>query len=109
MRRFVKSFNTPPANAILRLAIVSLGPVVFNAAVLIVLFFVSIFAGPALSSCCTRFGSVMAATAHVLSVVGMIAFFEFLYFIEYVQPVRHSSRVLITASGSGTFRTPSSE
>ncbi|EGG08858.1 family 48 glycosyltransferase [Melampsora larici-populina 98AG31] len=79
---FVKSFSDPPANALLRLAIVSLGPVVFNATVLLALFVVSLLFGPALASCCTRFGSVMAGIAHVLGVLGLIGFFELLWFIE---------------------------
>ncbi|PLW44128.1 hypothetical protein PCANC_13795 [Puccinia coronata f. sp. avenae] len=79
---FVKSFSDPPVNALLRLAIVSLGPVAFNALTLLILFMVSLFFGPALSACCTRFGSTMAAIAHVLGVVGLVGFFEFLWFIE---------------------------
>ncbi|KAI9626418.1 hypothetical protein H4Q26_017882 [Puccinia striiformis f. sp. tritici PST-130] len=79
---FVKSFSDPPVNALLRLAIVSLGPVAFNALTLLILFMISLFFGPALSACCTRFGSTMAAIAHVLGVVGLVGFFEFLWFIE---------------------------
>lgn len=79
---FVKSFSDPPANALLRLAIVSLGPVVFNATVLLALFVTSLFFGPALASCCTRFGSVMAGIAHILGVFGLVGFFELLWFIE---------------------------
>ncbi|KDN41919.1 1,3-beta-glucan synthase component FKS1, partial [Rhizoctonia solani AG-8 WAC10335] len=60
---FVKSFpdddGTFPPSPLVRLAIVALGPI-----------------------CCPRFGAVMAMTAHSLAVVGLIAFFEFLWFLE---------------------------
>jgi 1,3-beta-glucan synthase len=76
---FVKSRQTPAVNGLLRIAIISFGPIVLNMAVLLVLFLISVVAGPALSTCCSRFASVMAAIAHGLSVVGLIAFFEFLW------------------------------
>lgn len=79
---FVKSIANPPINALLRLAIVSLGPIVWNAVVLLTLFFISLFAGPMLASCCGKFATVMAAIAHVLSVIGMVGFFEFLWYLE---------------------------
>ncbi|KAG9034938.1 1,3-beta-D-glucan synthase [Tulasnella sp. JGI-2019a] len=82
---FVGSFpvsgKTPPSTLI-RLGVVSLGPLVWNAAVLLVLFFISLFLGPVLSGWCVRFGAVMASIAHVLAVAGLIGFFEFLWFLE---------------------------
>ena len=81
---FVKSFTDVPghlnASPLIRIAIVSLGPImiVWNAAVLIVLFFTSLFLGLMLDTMCTRFGSVMAFIAHFLAVVRMVGFFEFL-------------------------------
>jgi len=74
---------------------VSLGPIVWNMAVLIVLFLVSIFLGPILSSVCVKFGAVMAFTAHILAVIGMVAFFEFLWFLESWD-VSHAVLGLIT-------------
>ena len=78
---FVKSFpvdgqwqNSP----LLRIAVVSLGPIVWNAAVLLVLFLFSLLLGPMLDPMFPMFGSVMAFIAHTLAVIGMIAFFEFL-------------------------------
>jgi 1,3-beta-glucan synthase len=59
-----------------------LGPIVFNAVLLIALFLISLFAGPLLGGCCGNFGSVMAGIAHLGSVVGMVAFFEFLWLLE---------------------------
>jgi 1,3-beta-glucan synthase len=77
---FVKSFpvagQTPPS-PLIRITVVSIGPIVWNAAVLLVLFLVSLFLGPMLDSCCVRFGAVMASIAHVLGTIGMIGFFEF--------------------------------
>lgn len=82
---FVKSFpvngRQPPA-PLIRIAIVSLGPVVWNAAVLIVLFLISLMLGPMLDPRYPKFGSFMAALAHVLGTVGIIAFFELLWFLE---------------------------
>lgn len=82
---FVKSFHAlgdPAMGAITRIAIIALGPIVWNAAVLLVIFMISMFFGPMLNNCCNKFGSVMAATAHILAVIGMIVAFEFLWFLE---------------------------
>jgi 1,3-beta-glucan synthase len=79
---FVKSFPDStgklPPNPLIRIAIIALGPIVWNAAVLLVQFIISIFLGPMMDPTFPRFGSVMASTAHVLGVVGMLGFFEFL-------------------------------
>ena len=86
---FVKSFPEPGAapdehaGGIARLAIITLVPIAWNASVLLVFFLISLFFGPALNSCCVKFGSVMAALAHALAVLGMLAVFEFLWYIEY--------------------------
>ena len=66
----------PPA-PLLRIALVSLGPVVWNAAVLLALFLISIFLGPMLNTVYRKFGSLMAALAHGLALIGLIAWFEF--------------------------------
>jgi 1,3-beta-glucan synthase len=77
---FVKSFpghngrvNPSP---LIRIGVISIGPVVWNAAVLMTLFFISLFLGPMMESW-TKFASVMAATAHFLALVGLVIFFEF--------------------------------
>lgn len=78
---FVKSFKidgVQPSSPLVRIAIVSLGPIVWNAAVLLVLFMFSLFLGPMLDTPYPKFGSFMAFLAHSLGVVGMIGFFEFL-------------------------------
>ncbi|KII91785.1 glycosyltransferase family 48 protein [Plicaturopsis crispa FD-325 SS-3] len=83
---FVKSFpgsnGKQPPSPLIRIAVISLGPIVWNAAVLLVLFMVSLFLGPMLDPRFPLFGSVMAFIAHVLGVLGMIGFFEFLWFLE---------------------------
>lgn len=82
---FVKSF--PDRNGhqnpspLIRIAVIAIGPVVWNGAVLMMLFFISLFLGPMMESW-TKFASVMAATAHFLSLIGLIAFFEF-----FVSPI----------------------
>jgi 1,3-beta-glucan synthase len=77
---FVKSFpdrngNQPPS-PLVRIAVVSIGPIVWNATVLLVFFIVSLFLGPMMSSW-AKFGSVVAAIAHFLALVGIVGFFEF--------------------------------
>lgn len=83
---FVKSFpqvtGEQNASPLVRIAIVSLGPIVFNGAVLLVLFLTSLFLGPMLDSVFPKFGSVIAFIAHALALVGMVGFFEFLWFLE---------------------------
>ncbi|PAV18327.1 1,3-beta-glucan synthase [Pyrrhoderma noxium] len=84
---FVKSFpqviGRENASPLVRIAIVSLGPIVWNAAVLLILFFISLFLGKMFDSVSPKFGSVIALSvialiAHVLTLVGMVGFFEFL-------------------------------
>jgi hypothetical protein len=79
---FVKSFPDStgrfPPSPLIRIAVISLGPIVWNAAVLLFLFLVSLFLGPMLDPVFPKFGSVIAFIAHFLGVVGMLGFFEFL-------------------------------
>ncbi|KAJ7846187.1 1,3-beta-glucan synthase component FKS1 [Mycena leptocephala] len=82
---FVKSFPIDgklPPSPLVRIAVISLGPIAWNAVVLLTLFFVSLFLGPMLDSVFPLFGSVMAFIAHVLGTIGMIGFFEFFWFLE---------------------------
>ncbi|EEB97711.1 hypothetical protein MPER_02918, partial [Moniliophthora perniciosa FA553] len=67
--------NNKPS-ALIRIAIIAIGPIVWNAAVLMGLFFISLLLGP-LMEAWTKFASVMAAIAHTAALVGLIAFFEF--------------------------------
>lgn len=107
---FTKSFSTPPVNGLLRIIIISLGPIVFNAVVLITLFFVSLIAGPMLSGCCGRFPSIIAGIAHMLALIGLVGFFEFLWRRSPFRPLGHSAQLKLLcfqSSRLGTFRTPS--
>ncbi|RUS25941.1 family 48 glycosyltransferase [Jimgerdemannia flammicorona] len=86
---FVRSFNPQDYNlpntgpsALLRLAIISIGPILLNSAALIGFFITSMILGPILSSCCNKFGGVMAAMAHAWAVINLLALFELLWFLE---------------------------
>ncbi|EUC54004.1 1,3-beta-glucan synthase [Rhizoctonia solani AG-3 Rhs1AP] len=82
---FVKSFPKDgiyPPSPLVRLATVALGPLVWNAAVLLSIFIVSLTLGPVLNQYYPRFGAMMAMVAHSLAIIGHIAFFEFLWFLE---------------------------
>ncbi|KAH9951333.1 1,3-beta-glucan synthase [Amylocystis lapponica] len=82
---FVKSFpdknGKPYPSPLIRIGVIAVGPVVWNAAVLMALFFVSLFLGPMMEHW-TKFASVMAALAHFLALIGLVAFFEFFWFLE---------------------------
>lgn len=77
---FVKSFPSANGNqnpsALIRIGVIAIGPMVWNATVLLTLFFVSLFVGPLFEKW-TKFASVVAAVAHFLALFGIIAFFEF--------------------------------
>lgn len=79
---FVKSIpdkdGRQPPSPLIRIAVISIGPIVWNAAVLIVQFLFSLFLGPMLDPTYPKFGATMAAIAHGLALVGMVGFFEFL-------------------------------
>ncbi|KAJ7628667.1 1,3-beta-glucan synthase [Roridomyces roridus] len=83
---FVKAFPDPdgkiPPSPLIRIAIIALGPLVWNAAILLTLFIVSLFLGPILDANFPKFGAVMAFIAHILGTIGMIGFFELLWFLE---------------------------
>ncbi|KAK2874970.1 hypothetical protein FQN49_001903 [Arthroderma sp. PD_2] len=71
-----------PTNSLLRVGIVALGPIGLNAAVLLGMFGMACCMGPVLSMCCKKFGSVLAAIAHGFAVVGLLIFFEVMFFLE---------------------------
>jgi len=79
---FVKSFPDKvtgkfPPSPLIRIAVISLGPIVWNAALLLTQFLISLFVGPMFPND-SKFGSVMAAVVHGLGVLGMVGCFEFL-------------------------------
>jgi len=80
---FVKSFPDPntgrfPPAPLIRIAVIALGPIVWNAAILLTLFIFSVFLGPMLDPVFPKFGSTIAFIAHALGTIGMVGFFEFL-------------------------------
>ena len=100
---FVKSFPDPktgkfPPSPLIRIAVISIGPIVWNAAVLLVLFLVSLFLGPMLDPMFPKFGSAIAFIAHILGVVGMLGFFEFL--VRLSAPLLNTFHADFTCSGS---------
>ena len=100
---FVKSFPDPdgnqPPSPLVRIAVISVGPIVWNAGVLVAQFLVSLFLGPMLDPTFPKFGSTMAFIAHALGLLGMIGFFEFL--------VRHPATPLTLTCSYQIFFTPS--
>lgn len=85
---FVKSFPDPKTgkqnpSPLIRIAIIAVGPVVWNAAILLALFFVSLFIGPMMKW--KKFAAVIATLAHVLCLVGLVAFFEFFVSVMFFQ------------------------
>ncbi|KAJ9052707.1 1,3-beta-D-glucan synthase [Entomophthora muscae] len=61
---------------------VALAPIALNAAILIVLFPVSLFLGPIMSMCAKSFGGIIAAVAHAWSVINLVAVVAFLSLLE---------------------------
>lgn len=88
---FVKSFPDQNGNQhpspLIRISVIAIGPIAWNAAILLSLFFVSLFLGPMMESW-AKFASFMAFLAHGLCLVGLVAFFEF--FVSYI-PKRNLS------------------
>lgn len=69
-------------NSVLRIVICTLGPIVINAGVLLVLVFISCCAGPILGMCCKNTSSVMAGIAHGISVIIYVVFFEVMWLLQ---------------------------
>lgn len=71
-----------PTNALIRLAVVAFAPIGINAGILAGLFGMACCMGPILSMCCKKFGSVLAAIAHGVAVVSLLALFEVMFFLS---------------------------
>ncbi|PGH26572.1 1,3-beta-glucan synthase component FKS1 [Polytolypa hystricis UAMH7299] len=71
-----------PTNSLIRLAIVAFGPIAVNAGVALVFFAMACCMGPLFGMCCKKFGAVLAAIAHAIAVIMLIAFFEVMFFLE---------------------------
>lgn len=74
--------DSTQVNSVLRVIIVTLGPIVINAGALMILAFISCFAGPCLGVCCKKTSSVMAGVSHGISVIIYIVFFEVMWFLQ---------------------------
>jgi len=71
-----------PTSSLMRIAIIAFAPILINAAILLGFFGMACFMGPLLSMCCKKFGAVLAAIAHAIAVVMLLAFFEVMFFME---------------------------
>lgn len=109
---FVKSFpddnGVQPPSPLIRITLVAVGPVVWNATVLLTLFFISLLLGPVFSKW-QKFGSYMAALAHFLALVGIVGFFEFFVSsLGLFMPILPLNKVIISGSwNSGMLPMPS--
>ncbi|KAG0173582.1 1,3-beta-D-glucan synthase [Apophysomyces sp. BC1034] len=87
---FVKSFdpddptqpNTSNHSGLLRIAALSVAPILLNAVALVIFGFVSLLLGCILGLCCNKFGSFVAALAHGWAVINLIVCVEALMFLE---------------------------
>jgi len=90
---FVKSFPDPNEpehpSALIRIAVIAIGPLVWNGAVLLTLFVICLFLGPMMESW-VKFASVVATLAHVLCLIGLVGFFEL--FVRLLLSARCHSR-----------------
>ncbi|KAI1826602.1 1,3-beta-glucan synthase component FKS1 [Xylaria intraflava] len=74
--------NPQATSSLIRVALVAFAPIAINAGVLFFFFALACCAGPLLSMCCKKFGSVLAAIAHAIAVIALIIFFEVMFFLE---------------------------
>jgi 1,3-beta-glucan synthase len=74
--------NPTATNSLIRVGVVAFAPIAVNAGVLAGLFGMACCMGPLLSMCCKKFGSVLAAIAHGIAVIMLLAFFEVMFFLE---------------------------
>jgi 1,3-beta-glucan synthase len=88
--------DVKPTNCILRLVILTFGPILLNAVILAVIFGFSIFTG----SLCffTSLGSFFAAVAHGASVLVHLGWFELIWFLEGWNFIRALSCLLCIIS-----------
>ncbi|KAK4612073.1 1,3-beta-glucan synthase component FKS1 [Fulvia fulva] len=74
--------NIKATSSLLRVLIVAVGPIGVNAGVAGGFFGMACCMGPVLSMCCKKFGAVLAAIAHAIAVIMLLAFFEVMFFLE---------------------------
>ncbi|SSD61339.1 related to 1,3-beta-glucan synthase component FKS1 [Saccharomycodes ludwigii] len=71
-----------PANALIRLMLITFGPIIANATILILGFFFSLFTGPVLSTCMKRYPSFISCIIHIFSLLDHIFFFNILFLLQ---------------------------
>lgn len=81
-RTGVTESGAKATNALLRIGIVAFAPIGINAGVAFGMFGMACCMGPLLSMCCKKFGSVLAAIAHGVAVIMLLAIFEVMFFLE---------------------------
>jgi 1,3-beta-glucan synthase len=75
--------SSEASNPLIRVAIVAFAPVAINAGVALIFSMMACCMGPCFSMCCKKFGGVLAAIAHAISVVILIVLFEAMWFLEH--------------------------
>lgn len=71
-----------PTSSLIRIGVVAFAPVAINAGVLAALFGMACCMGPVFGMCCKKFGAVLAAIAHAIAVIMLLAFFEVMMLLE---------------------------
>lgn len=74
--------NAKPTDSLVRVGIVAFAPIGVNAGVAAAMFGMACCMGPVLSMCCKKFGAVLAAIAHAVAVIMLLAIFEVMFFLE---------------------------
>lgn len=74
--------SASPTNTILRLIVVSFGPILVNMTILLLFFVVSLITGPILSCCTTKAAALIANMAHFISVANYLFFLDFLFLCQ---------------------------
>ncbi|SPO05075.1 probable 1,3-beta-D-glucan synthase subunit [Cephalotrichum gorgonifer] len=87
-----------PTNSLIRVGIVAFAPIAINAGTLAVMFSMACCMGPLLSMCCKKFGSVLAAIAHAISVIMLLIFFEVMYYLESFNFARAMAGMIAVAA-----------
>lgn len=74
--------NASPTSSLLRICIITFGPIVVNMVILLVFNVVSLLLGPFCSLFCSKFPSFIAMIVHSLALINHIIFFELLWFLQ---------------------------
>ncbi|KAI5963564.1 GSL2 [Candida pseudojiufengensis] len=77
-----ESYRAQQVNSVLRILIVSFGPIVVNFAILLLVFILSSILGPILTLFWKKVPSCFAAFAHTLAVINHVLFFELLWMLQ---------------------------